>query len=58
MKWTYAPPTKPGWYWRRDIWKKTGQEYTQIVHLYEYDLVQIQMIDTRQWAGPIPEPEE
>ena len=58
MKWTYEVPTKPGWYWRKSIWKKANASYIEIVHVHDYDLCQFQMRDSVMWAGPIPEPEK
>lgn len=66
MTWTTEKPTEPGWYWMKaDSGTDSGPIVRQIVtiigdHLY-YNHPQhgaINIPNERQWAGPIPMPEE
>ncbi len=67
MRWTYQPPTKPGWYWvrrREDIfnieptiakvWKWSRRLRVDVPGV----LFNVAINDTyeMEWAGPIPEP--
>ena len=64
MKWTSEKPTKPGWYWWRNL--HYSEENTQrIVELRIYDgeiaignstLRGFTRFETGQWAGPLVPP--
>lgn len=63
MNWTNEKPTKPGWYWYRDL--KDRSEILQVGYMdgelvilsEEADCLYQQFMDG-QFAGPIPEPQK
>ena len=52
LRWTKEPPKDPGWYWIRDYGKR--------IHIVDVgcDMTEYEPQPYREWAGPIPEPEE
>lgn len=52
LRWTKEPPKDPGWYWIRDYGKR--------IHIVDVgcDMTEYEPQPHREWAGPIPEPEE
>lgn len=52
LRWTKEPPKEPGWYWVRDYGKR--------IHIVDVgcDMTEYEPQSHREWAGPIPEPEE
>lgn len=52
LRWTKEPPKEPGWYWIRD--------YRKRIHIVDVgcDMTEYEPQPYREWAGPIPEPEE
>lgn len=52
LKWTTEPPTVPGWYWHRNCLGVT------FLHLTAVKANPLPALDTWEWAGPVPEPEE
>ena len=52
LRWTKEPPKEPGWYWVRDYGKR--------IHIVDVgcDMTEYEPQPHREWAGPIPEPEE
>lgn len=52
LRWTKEPPKEPGWYWIRDYGKR--------IHIVDVgcDMTEYEPQPYREWAGPIPEPEE
>lgn len=52
LRWTKEPPKDPGWYWIRDYGKR--------LHIVDVgcDMTEYEPQPYREWAGPIPEPEE
>lgn len=69
MKWTSEPPTEPGWYWTRRtgrggmgtecIVETTGPHCRVWPHTKDrWGTPAGALEESREWAGPIPEPEE
>ena len=52
LRWTKEPPKDPGWYWVRDYGKR--------IHIVDVgcNMTKYEPQPHREWAGPIPEPEE
>lgn len=52
LRWSKEPPKEPGWYWIRDYGKR--------IHIVDVgcDMTEYEPQPYREWAGPIPEPEE
>ena len=52
LRWTKEPPKEPGWYWIRDYGKR--------LHIVDVgcDMTEYEPQPYREWAGPVPEPEE
>ena len=52
LRWTKEPPKEPGWYWVRDYGKR--------IHIVDVgcDMTEYEPQPHREWAGPIPEPEQ
>jgi hypothetical protein len=52
LRWSKEPPKEPGWYWVRDYGKR--------IHIVDVgcDMTEYEPQPYREWAGPIPEPEE
>lgn len=52
LRWTNEPPKYPGLYWVRDYGKR--------IHIVDVgcDMTEYEPQPYREWAGPIPEPEE
>lgn len=52
LRWTKEPPKEPGWYWVRDYGKR--------IHIVDVgcNMTEYEPQPHREWAGPIPEPEE
>ena len=52
LRWSKEPPKDPGWYWIRDYGKR--------IHIVDVgcDMTEYEPQPYREWAGPIPEPEE
>lgn len=52
LRWTKETPKEPGWYWIRDYGKR--------IHIVDMgcDMTEYEPQPYREWAGPIPEPEE
>ena len=52
LRWSKEPPKEPGWYWIRDYGKR--------IHIVDMgcDMTEYEPQPYREWAGPIPEPEE
>lgn len=51
-RWTNEPPKEPGWYWIRDYGKR--------IHIVDVgcDMTEYEPQPYREWAGPIPQPED
>lgn len=69
MTWTTQKPEKPGWYWCRWVMEDDrgdafvceldfNDEKVLCLVQHEFNWLPLDEFGKREWAGPLPEPEE